>query len=576
MRGSLALSLLFSASAFAATPAAPARPSAAIPSAESIAAMVPASGKLSERELILMAISQRPDLEKLRGAIATATALKRAARDLENPELRLSYAQDRDDRIDDPYTEYETLRSSTSETATTITGESSLSIGAGGVGTAKTSTGAETSLTNKNRTRVIEREVTPGATKDVIVERVYETNSSTSSSRFSEAELKGTTPTNTEGTKQEREKRRLVGTTRREILHPDVSGRDNALGIMLRLKLPHPWERKARIQRAAAEISLAEAEYYAGEDTVVRTVRKTFQELGILQGKLTAQNARKTGHEAYRDWLESRNTPKLGLDLAAARAKVHGCMADIRSLEDNIATMRGELAAYCGLTDANRIDTTSKTRLIYSPSTLDVEYLTSIAMLYRSDVLGDQARLAIAQAELAEVNARRIPFSTFVDFGYTEVESLRRSGMRGEWFGRVGVSIPLWDWIGVNKKHKVFEATQQSLGTKIELQRRLIAAEISQAVKRLAAAEAQLSSQDKDLAELKADMKKSMNDAQMATLDVDDLAKAKRIDQEFADLTQQFELSRFTSLSAYQDALMALEKALGIRLERALSRTHTP
>jgi outer membrane protein TolC len=458
----LAISLFLAVTAKGMTPPTAGRLLAPIPSAKSIAEMVPKRGKLGERELTLMAIAHRPELERLRGAINTAKAQKRAAHDLENPEFRYSYAEDNDNRV---------------------------------------------SLTKK------------------------------------------------------------MGNS---------SGRDDTWAGLLRFRLPHPWERKARVQRAAAEISLAEAEYYAGEDAVVRKVCDAFQELAILQGKLASQNLRKSGFESYRDWIEKQKVPKLGLDLASARVKVYNTLSDVRNLESSIEAMRNDLAAFCGLADASRIENSSKIRRISDPSTLDVEYLTSIAMLYRSDVLGDQARLAIARAELAEVKARRIPFSTYVDVGYRQTNSLGRTGLSEEWFARVGVSIPLWEWIGFNKQHTVHETASQSLERQIEMQHQVISTEVSHAVKLLVAAEAQLSIHDKDLSRITADMKKSMADAQIATLDLDDFVKAARIEQEFKDLTGQMELSRYSSIANYQEALMALEKALGIRLERALSQTAEP
>ena len=94
--------------------------------------------------------------------------------------------------------------------------------------------------------------------------------------------------------------------------------------------------------------------------------------------------------------------------------------------------------------------------------------------------------------------------------------------------------------------------------------------EVSQALKRLSTADAQLATCDKDSEALKADLKKSLTDAQLASADVTDVVKAKRIEQEFADLAEQMELSRFTALGTYQDALMALEKAIGTRIEQVL------
>ena len=529
--------------------------------------MVPPTGKLGERELALLAIARRPELEALRGAVAVASAQHLAAGDLENPELRFSYAYDNDDRIGEPYTERETVLTDSTESYRST----SSTAGAGEL-VADRESGRE----HTSRFREIERRVIPGATKDVVEERVYETARSRSSGTRArtETDAKGTA-SRVDG-RRESESRRLVSSTRREIHHPDASGRDNAWGVLVRFRLPHPWERKARIQRAAAEVSLAEAGYLAAEDQVVRTVRGAFHELAVLEKRISAQRQRKAAFESYRDWLEDQGTPKLGLELASSRAKVYETLADIRKSEADITAMRDELAAYCGLDDAGRIDTTITTRRVSDPAGLDAGYLAGIAMLYRGDVLGTRARLEMARAQLAEARAASVPFATFVDLGYTQMNSLRRTGQSDEWFARVGVSIPIWDWTGINKKRRVPEAATRSLEQQVTMQRDLIAAEIAQAVRRLAAAEGQLGRQEQDLAALRADRKKSMDDAQAASADLGDVAKARKIEHEFQDLELEMEESRCDALSAYHEALMALEKALGVRLERALGLAAGP
>ena len=538
-----------------------ARAGATIPSAAEVAAQVPTDGKLSEKELILMAIARRPDLEALRGAVQIAAGQKRAAGDLENPELRFSYAQDNDDRIGQPYTESETVTTDATESFDVLSSTSGLE---------GTRIDRESGVAQTSRLREIERRVTPGATKDVIEERIYETN--TSRSTGSRTRLETSEPGPQVAGQRVAENRRLVGTNRREIHHPDASGRDNAWGVLLRFRVPHPWERRARIRRAAAEITLAESQYYAREDEIVRTVRGTFQELSLLKGKLTAQSQRKKTLEDYRDWLEANKTPRLGLELASARAKVYNSLADIRKLESEISTVQADLAAFCGLAQPERIDTAASARRVSDPAVLDIDYLTNIAMLYRSDVLGSQARLALARAQLAEAKATRIPFATFLDLGYTQVNTLRRTGMNEEWFVRMGVSIPLWEWTGINKRRKAEEITSQAMERQLESQRDIVSTEVTRAVKRLAEAESQLARQDKDLSDIQADMKKALEDAQAAAVEVEDVMKGKRIENEFLDLVREMEISRFSALSSYHEALMSLEKALGVRLERALRR----
>lgn len=519
--------------------------------------MVPSSGKLGERELTLLALAKRPQLERLRGQVKVAAAQQLAAHDLANPELRLSYAYDNDALLREPYTERETFTTNSDGTYDSFTNTSTL-------------TGPEMKAgrgsTSENRTRVIERRVTPGATQDVIEERVYETDSSVTSTSRDQTKKGLTTPE----FERQSEHRRLITSNRRVINHPDSRTEDTGLGLLLRFTLPHPWERKARIQRAAAEVSLAEADYFAEEDIVVRTVRASFQQLAVLEAKLATHLKRKAAYEGFRQWLEKQASSRLGLDLAAARAKSYSSLADIRALENEITAARQDLAAYCGVTDPSRISATLTTRRIGDPGKLDVSYLTSAAALYRGDLLGIQARLAIAQAQLKEAKAASIPFTTFIDLGYTTETTTHRAGDNNEFVARIGISIPLFDWTGFNKKREVPKAATLSLEQQIAMQRSLISNEVTQALKRLSIADAQLTTCDNDLAALKADTKKSLNDAQLGTADAADIVKAKRIEQEFEDLAEQMELSRYAALGTYQDALMALEKALGTRIEQVL------
>lgn len=521
--------------------------------------MVPNQGPITERELTLLAIANLPQLEKLRGAVKVATAQQRAVRNLEEPELRVSYAYDNDNRVGEPFTEFDTSLTNSTDTFNTFSTETTLN---------GTTLESERGSTSTSRMRMIERRVTPGATQDVIEERIYETRDSSTSSSGSRTELGSTSPQSS----SESSNRRLVATNRRVIEHPDTTGRDNAWGALVRFKVPHPWERKARILRAAAEVSLAEADYFAEEDIVVRTVRSNFQDLAILNARLATQTLRKKNCESYRDWLQTQQSPKIGLDLASARAKVYGTLTDIRSLEGEIANLRQELAAYCGLSDPTRIKTSLSPTFISQPAQLDVAYLSNIATLYRSDMLNAQARLSIAKAQLAQAKAASIPFTTFIDLGYSQQNSFRRTGQNEEWFARVGISIPIFNWLGINKQREVPLAATLSIEQQIQLQRSLIANEISQAITRLVSADSQLENCKQDLSKLNADLKKSLADSQLATADIEDLLKAKRIEQEFQDLSQQMELNRYSALSAYLEASYALEKAIGVGLERVLRR----
>ena len=66
-----------------------------------------------------------------------------------------------------------------------------------------------------------------------------------------------------------------------------------------------------------------------------------------------------------------------------------------------------------------------------------------------------------------------------------------------------------------------------------------------------------------------------MDEAEMAATG-GNLFKSRRLQDEFKDLSQQMEISRLSALLTYQEALMTLERALGIRVERALRLTINP
>ena len=73
---------------------------------------------------------------------------------------------------------------------------------------------------------------------------------------------------------------------------------------------------------------------------------------------------------------------------------------------------------------------------------------------------------------------------------------------------------------------------------------------------------------------LKAKKKKALEETQSADTEVSDLIKSKRIEYEFQDIEIELEVSRLSALAAYHEALMGIEKALGVRLERVLDSYH--
>jgi outer membrane protein TolC len=244
----------------------------------------------------------------------------------------------------------------------------------------------------------------------------------------------------------------------------------------------------------------------------------------------------------------------LGADI---RLGVGKTIREQREFRSDIARLRQELATLCGLPHPERISVIGKpTRRLVSLESLDVDYLISMAQLHRSDLLDLKARLALAKAELMGAKAAKIPFFTFVDGGWATSQTSVRAG----------ISLPLFDWFGINKAHLEHETASTAYSQQIEEQSRLIATDIRQAIDRIRAAAKELSVYESDLARVKADSRKSIEQTSV------DPIRSLKTRYQTEELVFKFEEDRYEVWSDYYKAVMELERALGTRLERVLSR----
>jgi len=544
----------------------PAPPPRAVPVEETLVRDIPGDSPLGEEELILLAIANSPDLARRRAEVLIVQAKAKGAKDWENPELRIGYAWDHDDRIREAFTENSTEQIRANEQFSSTQSQANLAP-AFYPGFGESQFQSTSGSLNTSRYRTIERRVTPGRFRDVIDTTVYEKRTLSGTSRQTSADTAfGATSVKNEAQKDTVD-RRIVERSREILNHPDDYGRDDQLSMLLRFKLPHPWERRAKIEIAAAATARAESDYLIEEDKVVRTVRALYEDLNMGESLSRASVARRATQEKIGQEIEAANYPDLA-DLAAdIRLEVGKSLRDQREFRSDIAKQRQELASYCGLARPDRISVMSRpVRRIVPVDSLDVDYLISMAQLHRSDLLDLQSRLALAKAELMGVKAAKIPFFTFIDAGWATAQTEGRTGEANEWSVRAGITLPIFDWFGVNKAHLEHEAATGVYTRQIEEQRRLIGVEIRTALQRIRTAAKELSNFDNDFARVRADAVKSA--AQTAV----DPIKALKIKYQNEDLVSKFEQDRYEVWSDYYKAVMALEHALGTRLERVLNR----
>ncbi len=494
----------------AAAPALPAAPRRTALDEETIQRRIPARGPLDEDALILLAIANDAELARRRSQIQIARAKVKGAGDWENPELRIGYAWDRDNRLTEPFVERATERITAQERYSSSESSRNLATGfepfAGDSEIEQRNGRVRTS-----RYRTIERRVTPGRYRDVIDTTVYERrNARESFSQNTAVSSQGASFNTREGVSQNTD-RRIVERSREIINHPDDYSRDDELSILIRFRIPNLWERRANIELAAAETARAESDYLIEEDKVIREVRALYEDLNILESMGRSTASRQVVQEKYRADLETLNSPDLA-DLAAdIRVGVGRSMRDQRELRSDIARSRLELADLCGLEHPERIAVIGKpSRRIVPVDSLDVDYLVSMAQLHRSDLLDLEARLLVAQAELKVARSARIPFFTFADAGWSTSTTSGRTGENEEWAVRVGITLPFFDWFGINKAHLEHQTATEAYSRQIGDQRQRITREIQGAIARIRSAAAELVQHDKDFARIKADAAKTL------------------------------------------------------------------
>ena len=547
-------------------PGPPAGQRRAAPAAETLPRQVPQRGELHEEELIRLAIANHPDLTRRRAEISIARAKVAGAGDWENPELRIGYAWEHDDRLREPFMERSTERIRIDERYRQSEVQRNLAEefypGAGESQSQQTAGDLRTT-----RYRTIERKVTPGRYRDVVETSVYERRqaSETFNQATSKASAGGLYDTNEAGSGTA--DRRLVERSRELISHPDDTSRDDQLSVLVRFTIPNPWERRANIEIAAAQTARAESDYLIEEDKVVRTVRALYEDLNMAESVARGARARQALQEKFGSEMEALQVPDLADLVADIRLEVGKSIRVQREFRSDIARLRQELAGYCGLDQPERIGVMGKpSRRVVPLEALDFDYLVRMAQLQRSDLLDLEARLALAQAELKGAKAAKIPFFTFFDVGWATAQTTGRTSDSEEWSVRAGVSLPIFDWIGLNKAHLEHRTATEAYRAEIEAQRVQIAGEIRTALERIRSASRELSAYDADLARIRQNAEKSI--AQTAA---DRIRNAKTRYQN-EDLISKFEEDRYEVWSDYYKAVMELEHALGGRLELVLKQ----
>ncbi len=352
---------------------------------------------------------------------------------------------------------------------------------------------------------------------------------------------------------------------------PDYTQHTDDFSALLRFRTPNPWVKKSELARASAEILLAEGQYLAEEDKLVRDLRALFQDLAVYESTLGAHKRRRANFAAFRTEMESANLTDFAVEAYRANLDMADVLDDTMKVSRDADKTRYEIAKLCRV-EAGRIYSPGIiTRRILDYTQLDEAYLIEMAMLHRADVVESRARLGIARARLQQAKAERIPWSTFFDIGYGNETRAGYQGDEDTWEIRIGIEIPLFDWTRINKRGKAYQQAAENWEKLFNEQRDQVAHEVRMAVEEVKKAYRDLHTHDNDVKRESAAIGDRLKKVEAAGAGLKGFATTVRFKYDAEDQRQMLEISRYRAYSDYNDALRRLEETIGVRIEKVFS-----
>lgn len=525
---------------------------------------VPESGPLNLEQLIQLGIYNNLKVLKARTEADIAVAERKKATDLKDPEIRISYSKQTDVEVGDPYTEYtkglEIYRGSE------VVGENS--IGYGGFAGESRSEYERTNF-NEKRYRSIERRVVPGATRDKIVTTEYEKISTSSRTNQLRNDISvdrtgnnAGTITNTIGGNNivQNRNRKIVGRTVTYVNHDDDTRREDQYSIMLRFPLPNPFEMRANVQRANADIKAKNYAVKAEEDQLIVEIRSLYEDLAYYEAQSNAFKALSSHQSKFTELAKLIAPDKI----AQAAGSANQSIIDSGEAELRAGMLRAELARLVGLRDLDRISVPKSFRQrIVDAKAMDENYLLQMASVYRSDLQQLHAEHEVARSEYKMERALKIPVASGLDFAYG-----RNSDIRGrdanEWEVRFTVSLPLWSWLN-NDADKVPLAAARGYSRQIGRLQENIAGDIHSSLNLLRLVQTNLEAYEKSSAALQLLMKNEGTAGAFAS------KNPQEVISESEEAVIKGSIQRLQIYRNYNRAVMMLEAALGTRLEKILT-----
>jgi len=505
-------------------------------------------------QLIQLAIQTDPKLIKLRGAVSISRIRERSAKDWRDPEIRIGYQEEVNLALpEDRTTRITRTRRERGVTSTDGTSSSTRN----GSGRSR-----ESERTDRTTTETTTRRVRRGAKTDRIIEETRERTTETS------REFE-----NSSDERRGRETERRLERSDERVTSRTVENRfndfnrltgDEELSFTLRLFMPNPWEQKARVNKARARTGLAQATVRAAEHELVMDIKEAYSKLKRADAQLRNSWHLLSLREAQHDQqMELGNSAQLD-DIADTQSDLLSAQLESEELEFRFRRTADKLAALSGLADPGRISLASSiTPRDVDVTGLDHQFLYQIAEGYRGELVELRHRSEISRFSIRESNAKKVPWLTFVEGSY-DIDSEGSSHTSDSYGIRVGVTLPIFSWLK-NHEHQTFKEKAHSLSKQSSATQLRVRAEVGAALATLSRVSRTRDTFERLYPERRTSLERILKDADEIGFRAGDAAYKAR------EALARLGRSRLGVHSFYNDAVLSLERALGVRLEEALS-----
>ena len=342
----------------------------------------------------------------------------------------------------------------------------------------------------------------------------------------------------------------------------DTTRRNEEVDTSIRLYPPNPFQMRAELDKAMAEISFAEfALRQVGKELVVE-VRRLYQELQFIQESI------RLGKGLYRLEIEEYDRLKqlleAGQQLRAPvdkqRIQALGKRGIASSSKIRFDKVRSELAALVGLANPRRIsvkDVPNRPIIGFREDT--VTALSEMAFINNLK-LGDLDRLQkLAKGDLRAFKANRIPWVSFLEGGRSRTYN-ERLPVNDNWSVRLAIDVPIFSLF--SKEGDIYKEQIRSYQKQAELYQKQIQRSVASAVASIKEARDGLGRYDRETQGILAGMK-SME------------AELEKFSHQRADLLHSSNLTslgrsreRLAAEQAYHDALLNLEEIIREDIEK--------